>query len=279
MDALLTDELWAAVALYLPDRPPSPNGGRPRVPDRACLCGILYVLREGLRWQSLPAALGWGSGSTCWRRFRDWTAAGVWEPVHWHLVAVLGDRGLLNLERVVVDSAATRAQAGGGHTGPNPTARGKAGGKRHLLTDAGGLPLVVWTGPANRRDEQTLPVLLWLLWAVLACVDGGRRRPAAVQGDRGYGFPWSLALVAAWGLRSQLAPRGAGHGSGLGRTRYVVERTHSWFGHFRRRAQCYERTAGHFLGFQQLAACVICANRVRRGRQPGEAFHPFAAAA
>lgn len=148
----------------------------------------------------------------------------------------------------------------------------------YLLTDGCGLPLVVWIGPANRRDEQALPVLLWLLWVVLGCV-GGRRRPGAVQGDRGYGFPWSIALVVGWGLRSLLAPRGTPHGSGLGRTRYVVERTHSWFGHFRRLAQCYERTPAHFLGFQQLAAAVICARRLRRGRQPGEEFHPFAQAA
>ena len=65
MDPLLTDELWQALSLYLPGHPPAPNGGRPRVPDRACLEGILYVLREGIRWQSLPTALGWGAGTTC----------------------------------------------------------------------------------------------------------------------------------------------------------------------------------------------------------------------
>jgi hypothetical protein len=56
----------------------------------------------------------------------------------------------------------------------------------------------------------------------------------------------------------------------------VVERTHSWFGHFRRLVQCYERTEAHFLGRQQLAACVICASRLRQVRQPGEEFQPFA---
>jgi transposase len=277
MDTLLTDELWEAIALYLPEHPRSPQGGRPRIPDRDCLRGILFVLREGIRWQSLPQELGCGSGSTCWRRFQEWTALGLWQKAHWRLVAVLGERGLLNLERAVVDSASCRAHAGGEHTGPNPTDRAKAGCKRHLLTDGAGLPLVVWVGPANRRDEQAVPVLLWLLWAVLACV--GRPRPGALQGDRGYGFPQTIALVLAWGIRSLLAERGSPHGSGLGHTRFVVERTHSWFGHFRRLVQCYERTEAHFLGLQQLAACVICANRLRRGRQPGEEFQPFAEAA
>ena len=278
MDTLLTDELWNTIALYLPEHPPSPKGGRPRVPDRDCLRGILFVLREGLRWQSLPKEMGCGSGSTCWRRFREWAAAGVWHKAHCHLVAVLGERGLLNLGRVVLDSSSCRAQAGGEHTGPNPTDRAKAGCKRHLLTDAYGIPLVVRVGPANHRDETAVPQLLWALWVVLGCVSG-RRRPGAVQADRGYGFPWTIALVLAWGLRSLIAVRGSPHGSGLGHTRFVVERTHSWFGHFRRLVQCYERTDSHFLGMQQLAACVICARRVRLGRQPGEEFSPFARAA
>jgi transposase len=279
VDTLLSDELCDALAPYLPEHPPSPKGGRPRVPDRDCLRGILFVLREGIRWQSLPKEMGCGSGSTCWRRFREWTACGLWQKAHAHLVAALGRRGLLNLERAVVDSAAARAHAGGGHTGPNPTDRAKAGCKRHLLTDGWGIPLVVWAGPANQRDEQAVPVLLWLLWALLACLPGGRRRVGALQGDRGYGFAHTIRLVLAWGIRSLLAQRGSAHGSGLGRTRFVVERTHSWFGHFRRLVQCYERTGAHFLGMQQLAACVICANRLRQGRQPGEEFQPFAQAA
>src|SRR5262245_18709266 len=220
MEPRVTEELWYAIAPLLPAHPPSPKGGRPRVPDRLCLHGILFVLREGIRWQSLPTELGWGSGSTCWRRFAEWTAAGVWEAAQVALVTALGERGLLNLERAVVDSSSLRAVRGGNHTGPNPTDRAKKGCKRHLITDANGVPLVVHTGPANRGDDQALPGLLWWLWIVLAY--GRRRRPAVLQGDRGYGFPWSITLVLAWGIRALLAVRGTPHGSGLGRTRIVV---------------------------------------------------------
>jgi transposase len=277
MDTLVTDELWNTIAPLLPAHPPSPKGGRPRVPDRLCLCGICFVLREGLRWQSLPPELGWGSGSTCWRRFAEWTAAGVWERAHVALVTALGERGLLNLERAVVDSCSLRAVRGGDHTGPNPTDRAKNGCKRHLIADGHGLPLVVQVGPANRRDEQWLPCLLWWLWLVLSY--GRRRRPAALLGDRGYGFPWSIALVLAWGIRSLLAVRGAPHGSGLGHTRFVVERTHSWFEHYRRLVRCYEDTGAHYQGFYQLAACAICAKRLRDSRQAGESWQPFTQAA
>jgi transposase len=273
VEHLLHDELWDAIAPHLPEHAPSALGGRPRVPDRDCLRGILFVLREGIRWQSLPKELGCGSGSTCYRRFVEWTGADVWRKAHAHLVAALGERGLLHLQRAVVDSCSVRALRGGLHTGSNPVDRAKRGVKRHLITDAAGLPLVVQTGPANRRDEQWLPCLLWWLWVVLC--QAGRRLPAAFQGDRGYGFAGSIALVLAWGMRSLLAERGSPHGSGRGRTRYVVERTHSWFMSFRRLIVCYERTGEHFQGLYQLAACVICARRLRDGQLTDASWQPF----
>ena len=93
MPALVTDELWEAIAPRLPEHPPSPRGGRPPAPDRIALAGVLFVPREGLRWQSLPTEMGCGSGSTCRRRFAAWTAAGVWDRAHEHLLAALGGRG------------------------------------------------------------------------------------------------------------------------------------------------------------------------------------------
>ena len=54
MDTLLTDELWNSIVLFLPEHVPSPKGGRRRVPDKDCLRGILFVLREGIRWHLIP---------------------------------------------------------------------------------------------------------------------------------------------------------------------------------------------------------------------------------
>jgi len=52
------------------------------------------------------------------------------------------------------------------------------------------------------------------------------------------------------------------HGSGLGKFRYVVERTLAWFGHNRRLKLCYERTGKHLQALHDLAAAFICANRL-----------------
>ena len=64
---LVPDVLWEAIEPLLPPEPPKPNGGRPRVPARAVLGGILFVLRSGIPWQRVPQELGCGSGMTCWR--------------------------------------------------------------------------------------------------------------------------------------------------------------------------------------------------------------------
>ncbi len=53
------------------------------------LCGILFVLYMGIRWEWLPAELGFGSGMTCWRRLRDWNNAGVWQRLHEVLLSEL----------------------------------------------------------------------------------------------------------------------------------------------------------------------------------------------
>jgi transposase len=125
----LTPQLWQAIQPHLPVRPSySPKGGRPPADDRASLKGILYVLREGCRWQKLPSrALDCPSGSTCWRRFRDWTQAGVWDKAHVQLLDLLGEEGVLDLHQVIIDSASVRAQKGGRTPGrPPSTAARKA---------------------------------------------------------------------------------------------------------------------------------------------------------
>jgi transposase len=109
----VSESLWKAIAPLLPEPKPSPKGGRPPVPDRACLEGIIFVLKSGMPWQMLPSRLGYGSGSTCGRRFRAWTRLGVWPELHRRLLRGLGRRGRINLERAVIDSASVRALKGG----------------------------------------------------------------------------------------------------------------------------------------------------------------------
>jgi transposase len=112
MKPQVSDELWALVAPLLPPEPPKPNGGRPRVSDRAALTGIIFVLKTGIPWEMLPQELGCGSGVTCWRRLRDWQEAGVWDRLHQTLLDRLGDAGQIDWSRVSLDSASLPAKRG-----------------------------------------------------------------------------------------------------------------------------------------------------------------------
>jgi transposase len=118
--ALVCDELWSHVEPLLPRHLPDPRGGAPRTPDRPCLEGILYVLKTGCQWQMLPSCELWPSGSTCWRRFAEWTAAGIWPQLHRLLLNALGVAGQIDLSVAVVDSASTRAVKGGRTAVPTP---------------------------------------------------------------------------------------------------------------------------------------------------------------
>jgi transposase len=108
----VSDELWALVAPLLPPEPPKPKGGRPRVPDRAALTGIIFVLKSGIPWELLPPEMGCGSGVTCWRRLRDWQEAGVWDRLHRELLDRLGEADQIDWSRASLDSASMAANRG-----------------------------------------------------------------------------------------------------------------------------------------------------------------------
>jgi transposase len=110
---LLSNALWNLIQPLLPSSPSRPKGGRPRVPDRACLTGILCVLRSGIPWEMLPQELGCGSGMTCWRRLHDWQEAGIWQLIHFSLLDCLARYGEIDWSRAVVDGSSIRAVFGG----------------------------------------------------------------------------------------------------------------------------------------------------------------------
>ncbi len=102
----------------LPPEPSKTSGGRPRIPARAVLCGIVYVLRTGIPWKSLPKELGCGSGVTCWRRLRDWRKARVFERMHQALLDQLNKEDRIDWSRASLDSASIPAKRGARRPAP-----------------------------------------------------------------------------------------------------------------------------------------------------------------
>lgn len=116
---LVPDELWARIEPELPViRRRRRYPGRKRIPDRQVLTGILFVLKTGIPWEDLPQEMECGSGMTCWRRLREWHAAGVWDRLHQLLLDDLDDSGAIDWSRAIVDSSHVRAKGGARRPAP-----------------------------------------------------------------------------------------------------------------------------------------------------------------
>ena len=106
-EPLVPGALWKILEPLLPPEPPKLKGGRPRIPARQALRGILFVLRSGIPWQMLPQELRCGSGMTCWRGLRDWQTERVWERLHQQLLNRLHDARRIDWSRAALDSASS----------------------------------------------------------------------------------------------------------------------------------------------------------------------------
>lgn len=127
-----------------------------------------------------------------------------------------------------------------------------------MISDAQGVPLVVWTTPANVYDSQGLLPLVRAIPAVRSRRGPRRRRPRELLGDRAYGSRALAQALREMRITPRLSPRKRARGSGLGQRRYVIERTLAWFNFHRRLRVCYERTGESFQAFHHLAAALIC---------------------
>ena len=123
----ISDDLWSRMEPLLPQRPRHPLGcHNPRVPDRAAMTGILFVLRTGCQWNALDGT-GICSCSSAYRRFREWLEAGVFHEF-WR-------QGLLAYDKLkgvdwswlAMDGAMTKAPLGGEKNRAQPHRPGQGG--------------------------------------------------------------------------------------------------------------------------------------------------------
>ncbi len=137
----IPDELWEKMEKSLPERKPHPLGcHNPRVPDRDAMNGILFVLRTGCQWNALNATRIC-SCSSSYRRFREWTEAGVFEEF-WR-------QGLLEYDKLEgidwlwlsLDGAMTKAPLGGEKNGPKPYRPRKTRGQAKSVGGGEGNPV------------------------------------------------------------------------------------------------------------------------------------------
>lgn len=110
LDFELTDEQWSLISDLFPQASVGPQVGRPPIPPRACVEGIIWILRSGARWKDLPARFP--SATTCWRRHNEWSESGIWQRAWARLVRLLDRRGRVNDEEAMADATFSPAKKG-----------------------------------------------------------------------------------------------------------------------------------------------------------------------
>jgi transposase len=132
------------------------------------------------------------------------------------------------------------------------------------LVDATGIPLAWAVTGGNRNDITQLIALVDAVPAVGGCVGRPRRRPDRVTADRAYDHRPQRRELRKRGITPEIARRNTEHGSGLGRVRWVVERTFAWLHHFKRLLVRYDRRAEIHQAFLALGCCLVCFRRLQR---------------
>ncbi len=146
----------------------------------------------------------------------------------------------------------------GALTGPSPVDRGRPGSKHHLLVDRTGIPLAVTLTGGNRNDVTQLLPLVDGVGPVRGKVGRPRLRADSLVADRGYDFDTYRRALWSRGVKPIIARRCTEHGSGLGKLRWVVERTFAWLHQFRRLRTRWERRPELHLAFMHLGCAFIC---------------------
>jgi transposase len=136
--------------------------------------------------------------------------------------------------------------------------RRKPGSKHHLLTDGAGLPIAATLTGANSHDVTQLLDLVNAVPAIKGKPGAPRYRFEELYADRAYDSQADRKALQAVGITPRIARRWNDHGSGLGRRRWVVERTLSWLHQFRRLRIRYERRADIHEAFLTIGCILIC---------------------
>jgi len=218
---------------------------------------LRFFLREGVQWRELRAVAGRACGSTLRRRLDSWGGTALLRQVHVALVRMVRAGPETASWDVVVDSCSVRAKHGGELTGPNPTDRGKAGTKSHVVASTDGIPLAAVPSAANVHDTCLFPHLLRLAQVVCAAV--GR-----LHADAGYDSAANRDLCLREGIQPCIREVGAPHGSGLGTVRCVVEHDCAWLLANKRLDRRQDRLGRVILALLTAACIFVIANRLSR---------------
>lgn len=249
----LTNEQWAVLEPLFTKPPRDDCRGRPELPPRAILDGVLWILRTGARWQDLPER--YPAYQTVHRRYQAWVKDGTLEHALEALATNLRDRGGLDLREAYIDGTFSSAKKRGLCVGK--TKRGK-GTKIMAIADGNGLPVAICVESASPHEVKLVEATLDAMF-----VD---EMPERLIGDKAYDSDplderlqqsRGVALIAPHKENRKKAATQDGRELRRYKRRWKVERLFAWLHNFRRLVVRYERHADNFLGFVRLGCLVI----------------------
>jgi transposase len=140
----IPEALWERIEPLLPVYKSNCKGGRPRLPLRNVVLGILFVLRTSCQWKAMPRQFG--SGSAIHAYFQEWVERGIFQKL-WRVALEEYDelRGI-DWEWQSLDGAMTKAPLGGEKDGEKPDRPGKTGRQTVGVNR--------WSGRPNWRGDR-----------------------------------------------------------------------------------------------------------------------------
>ncbi len=261
----LTDVEWAVIEPLLPEQPKKSGKGRPHAFFRDILNTILWVLITGARWIDAPRGKGFGARSTSHRWLGIWTTDETWSKIKALLMGQAHELGLIDWSRSSVDGSFAAGKGGGedvqyGFKGKGVTI--------HALVDGNGLPLsVISTGAAESERAQVEP-LIDRIETITGKTGRPRKRPDAIQGDKGYDSRTLRDHIRHRGITPMIPRRSwqnrkppKGRPPNKPVDRWKVERTFAWLQRkYRRLVVRWERRNKYWNGFVMFAVCLLWVN-------------------
>lgn len=248
------------VLTFLEIYKPKQSTGRPQADNEPLIAGIFYLVRTGCQWGALP--LCFGAPKTVYHRFVELVKLGAFQII-WKSILMLYDRTTgLRLQDQSVDSQHKKAPFGGDKTGKSPVDRRKLGTKINLAVEENGIPIAITIARANQHDTQLFAPILKDLPNQI-----NQSKNHYLHTDKGYTSK-SNRKEAINNNYTPVMPNKKPKNKPYENSpvkdlkRWVVERTFSWIGRFRRIFTRYERKSKHFLAMVQFACLIIVFKKI-----------------
>ena len=241
--------------------------GRPYAKFIKVLNTIIWVLVNGAKWVNVPKGEQWSPKSTAHDWLGKWQADGTWEKILFHILSIAESAELINWERASIDGAFVAGKGGGedvqhGYKGKGLTL--------HCLVDGNGMPFGLKSTGAAESEREQVVILLDYVNIKTGKVGRPKKRPGALQGDKGYDSR-SLRntirkrritpMIPRRSWPNRKAPKGRPPGKPI--DRWKVERTFAWLQKkFRRLVVRWERKNRYWFGFILLALCLIWIDKI-----------------